>query len=112
MVPLIAYTPELYTVHYGTSLGSLTSYPKTVAGSTNYSSVDLEYLLEITGLDFDTLYYFYIEASNTEEDKASSLTLNFTTLTISGTVCMFIRKWRDMLSLPPAGVCLVCACIN
>ena len=107
MVPLIAYTPEQYTVYYGTSLGSLASYPTTVAGSTNFSSVDLDYSLNITGLTFDTLYYFYIEASNTE-GEATSVTMNFTTLVVTGRYCNvnILWKWRDIITLPAGVDCL------
>lgn len=82
-VPLLTYTPEQYRVYYGTSQSSLTRFTTSVVELANFSSVDSNFSLDLTDLGFNTLYYFFVRASNTE-DMTDSAIGNFTTLDIEG----------------------------
>lgn len=60
-VPRVAYTPETYTVVYGTNKLNLDQRSTTtsgVSGTTHYST-------ELTQLQHSTLYYFWVESTNT-----------------------------------------------
>ena len=83
-VPLLAYTPEQYSIYYGTSQSSLTKYNITVDGLVNYTVMDNEYTITVADLLFNTMYYYNVMATNTEGSMSTSIS-NFTTLNIEGT---------------------------
>ena len=80
----LAYTPEQYTVYYGTSQTSLTSIGPVINGTNNYSLTNVQYTAYIDGLAFNTRYFVRIQSNNTE-GVINSDTINFTTINIEGT---------------------------
>ncbi len=93
-IPRIAYTPEQYTVEYGTSPGSLSQSSAVVSGSTDLAAVDRQYSVEVTGLLEGSTYYYRVVAHNTYGSTSS----NVYTFTVEN-----IRKL-------PGFVYLVCDC--
>ena len=71
-VPMLSYTPEEYTVYYGTSESSLTDTSAMVEGAIDFSSANQQYSVTITDLLFNTLYYFKVRATNTEGNTEST----------------------------------------
>ncbi len=65
-VSILAYTPEQYTVIYGTSESSLTNTSMVVNGGNDFDSLNDEYQVTITDLVFSTVYYYSVRATNTE----------------------------------------------
>ena len=63
-VPRIAYTPENYTVHFGTSSGSLTPFNQQRQSGDNFTATNLQFSLQLTGLSAGTRYYYQVVAVN------------------------------------------------
>ena len=63
-VSMIAYTPENYTVHFGTSPGSMTSFNQQRQSGDNFTATNLLYFVELTGLSAGTTYYYQVVAVN------------------------------------------------
>ena len=82
-IPQVAYTPENYTIQYGTSMGSF-SY--TVSGNQTINiedyqfitDTDIQYQATITGLSV-SIQYFYRIVSNNSVGSNVSIIGNFTT---------------------------------
>ena len=76
-VESVSYTPETYTVHYGTSESDQIERSQTVSGPTQLQEIlDLnraEYRVTLTDLNPYTGYYYYINATNTEGSSSSTL---------------------------------------
>ena len=70
-VPRIAYTPENYTVHFGTSLGSLTPFNQQQQSGDNFTATNLQFSLQLTGLSAGTTYYYQVVAVNSVGSTAS-----------------------------------------
>ena len=64
-VSRIAYTPETYTVHFGTSPGSLTPFSQQQQSGDNFTATNLQFSLQLTGLASGTTYYYQVVAVNT-----------------------------------------------
>ncbi len=94
-VPSIAYTPEQYTVEYGTSPGSLSQSSAVVSGSTDLAAVDHQYSMEVTGLLEGSTYYYRVVAHNTHGSTSS----NVYTFTV-----------EDVRKLPDFGTLLAYVC--
>ena len=77
-VPRIAYTPENYTLHFGTSSGSLTRFSQQVQSGDNFTATNLPFSLQLTGLSAGTTYYYQVVAVNSV-GSTSSVELSFTT---------------------------------
>ena len=77
-VPRIAYTPETYTVHFGTSPGSLTNVSQQQESGDDFTATNLTFSVQLTGLSPGTTYYYQVVAMNTEGSTAS-IEQNFTT---------------------------------
>ena len=60
-VSRVAYTPETYTVVYGTNQLNLNQRSTTVVGASGTT----RYSVELTQLQHSTLYYFQVESTNT-----------------------------------------------
>ena len=60
-VSRVAYTPETYTVVYGTNQLNLNQRSTTVVGASGAT----HYSVELTELQHSTLYYFQVESTNT-----------------------------------------------
>ena len=64
-VSRIAYTPENYTVHFGTSPGSLTSFNQQRQSGDNFTATNLQFSVQLTRLSAGTTYYYQVVAVNT-----------------------------------------------
>ena len=63
-VSAISYTPENYTVEYGTSSSSLTERSTTLSSSSDLTVTNMLYSVTITGLSSNTTYYYRVVSSN------------------------------------------------
>ena len=70
-VSRIAYTPETYTVHFGTSPGSLTNVSQQQQSGDNVTATNLSFSIELTGLSAGTTYYYQVVAMNSVGSTAS-----------------------------------------
>ena len=70
-VPRIAYTPENYTVHFGTSPGSLSPFNQQHKSGGNVTATNLPFSVQLTGLSAWTTYYYQVVAMNSEGSTAS-----------------------------------------
>ena len=77
-VPRIAYTPETYTVHFGTSSGSLTNVSQQQESGDDFTATNLQFSVQLTRLSAGTRYYYLVVAMNSE-GFTSSIEQNFTT---------------------------------
>ena len=80
-VPRIAYTPENYTVHFGTSPGSLTPFNQQQQSGDNFTATNLQFSLQLTGLSAGTTYYYQVVAVNSV-GSAASVEQSFVTTTL------------------------------
>ena len=77
-VPLIAFTPETYVVHYGTTMGSLDLMSDPVESGDDFVAVNQVYNISITGLEPVTEYYYMVVSTSTD-DTTNSDVESFTT---------------------------------
>ena len=70
-VSRIAYTPETYIVHFGTSPGSLSSFNQQRQNGDNFTATNLPFSVELTGLSAGTTYYYQVVAVNSVGSTAS-----------------------------------------
>ena len=83
MVSSVAYDPENYTVIYGTSMDTLTSVSNApnhtdLTGLTFLTDANLMYTITVDGLNAKQVYYYLIEATNSNSSTNSTIG-NFTT---------------------------------
>ena len=78
IVTSIAYTPEQYTVLYGTSSNDLSQSSLVLNGSANFSVTDAVLVLDLVDLMHDTVYYYRVRSTNTEGSTESDIN-NFRT---------------------------------
>ena len=64
LVPEIAYTPETYTVTYGTDRTMLNYTSEVVIGSTDVTAVNQVYSVTLRNLQSNTRYYYQVVATN------------------------------------------------
>lgn len=66
----VAYTPETYTIHYGTIHGDGQFTSENVQGPTDLQAItsnrNIPYLVVLQNLKPFTAYYYYVVAENTE----------------------------------------------
>ena len=77
-VSRIAYTPETYTVHFGTSPGSLTNISQQRQSGDSFTATNLQFSVQLTGLAPGTRYYYQVVAVNSVGSTQSTIN-NFTT---------------------------------
>ena len=77
-VSRIAYTPETYTVHFGTSSGSLSPFNQQQQSGDNFTATNLTFSVQLTGLSAMTTYYYQVMAMNSV-GSAASVEQSFTT---------------------------------
>ena len=80
-VSRIAYTPENYTVYFGTSPGSLTPFNQQRQSGDNFTATNLSFSLQLTGLSAGTTYYYQVVAVNSVGSTAT-VEQSFTTTTL------------------------------
>ena len=72
----VAYTPETYTIHYGTIHDDHKFTSESVLGPTDLQSItsdrNVPYSMILKNLKPFTAYYYYIEAKNTEGETEST----------------------------------------
>eukprot|EP00731_Ephydatia_muelleri_P019109 Em0011g1149a len=77
-VPFVVYTLETYVVHYGSAPDNLNQSSILVNGSADLSVTGAQFGVNLTGLVPYSLYYYTIEASNTEGTTTTPvMTLSF-----------------------------------
>ena len=88
----MSYTPENYTVLFGTSMDELNMI-SSVVNSNNIGNLqfitatDIQYNVTIQGLNINVMYYYQVESVNTIGKNYSSIS-SFTTLE-SGKITLF-----------------------
>ena len=70
-VSRVAYTPENYTVHLGTSSDSVTRFSQQRGSGDNFTATNLPFSLQLTGLAPGTTYYYQVVAVNSAGSTAS-----------------------------------------
>ena len=78
-MPRIAYTPETYTLHFGTSPGSLTNVSQQRHSGDNFTATNLQFSIQLTGLAPGTTYYYQVVAMNSVPGSNQSTVLQFPT---------------------------------
>ena len=81
-VSRIAYTPETYTVHFGTSPGSLTNFSQQQQSGDNFTATNLQFFVQLMGLTPATDYSYQVVAINTVGRTAMSVIEMFRTLDV------------------------------
>ncbi|KAL5486431.1 hypothetical protein EMCRGX_G018903 [Ephydatia muelleri] len=105
MVPFIAYTRETYVVHYGSAPDNLNQSSILVNGSADLNVTGTQFGVNLTGLVPYSLYYYTIEASNTEGTTTTPvMTLSFFPRTSNGALAALV-----VIILPIAIVAMVIA---
>ena len=81
----VTYTPETYTVQYGTSSDNLNMTSNNTATGVGVGSMhsfittmNQNYSIVLTGLSIDTTYYYQVVATNTIGNRTTGV-FNFTT---------------------------------
>jgi len=74
-VSYIAYTPETYTVNYGSAMNSLDMSTTATERGDNFAIPNQPFLFsaELTGLDPGVTYYYQVEARNSEGPTLSAV---------------------------------------
>ena len=76
-VTSIAFTPETYVVHYGTSMDRLDSMSD-VNTSTNFTAQNYKFSIQLNGLTPNTMYFYVVHSTNSNGTVFSQIA-NFTT---------------------------------
>ena len=93
IIPQVLYTPENYTVLFGTSMDELNMI-SSVVNANNIddlmfiTATNAQYNVTIQGLNINVVYYYQVESVNTIGKNYSSIS-NFTT-SESGKITLFI----------------------
>ena len=95
IVPHIAYTPEQYIVYYGTSQTFLSRRTSVLSSPTDLAVTNATYASNITGLEANRAYYFYINSTNSY-GGVLTMTMNFTTLE-AGKSCFTVQILRALV---------------
>ncbi len=73
LVPAIVYTPENYTVIYGTDESLLNSSSGVVIGTNDITSANQVYSATLRGLQPNTTYYYQVVARNSIGENSSTV---------------------------------------
>ena len=77
-VPTIAFTPETYVVHYGTSMDILDSTSDPIPELSSFTAINNNISITLTDLIPNTMYFYYINSTNSVGSNLSQVA-NFTT---------------------------------
>ena len=80
---MIVFTPETYSVKYGTEKDNLESTSSPVQSGTDFSAMNLPFSVTVTGLTPQTVYYYQLVTSNTIGNDASVVQSCESSMTIS-----------------------------
>ena len=94
IVPYIAYTPEEYIVYYGTSQTFLSRRTSVLSSPTDLAVTNATYASNLTGLEANRAYYFYINSTNSYGGVLTMI-MNFTTLE-AGKSCFTVQILRAL----------------
>ena len=73
LVPAVAYTPETYTVTYGTDHTMLNYTSEVVVGSTDIMAISQVYSVTLRNLQSNTRYYYEVVATNSNGTNSSMI---------------------------------------
>ena len=76
IVSTIAFTPETYVVHYGTSMDTLDSISDPITGLSNFTAMHYKFSTTLTALTPNTIYFYRINLTNSDGSVLSQ-TANF-----------------------------------
>ena len=65
LIPYISYTPEQYTIDFGTARETLGLRSSTLSSTTDISALNITYALTLQGLPPNTVYFFQLRSVNT-----------------------------------------------
>ena len=82
-VPTIAFTTETYVVHYGTNKETLNTTSDPIAGLSNLTARYHRFLITLSALTPNTIYFYHINATNSIGSDVSQ-TANFITALYEG----------------------------
>ena len=78
VVPYLSYTPEQYTIRYGTAEEMLDQRTTPLSSTTDIASVNTTYQLALQGLAPNTIYHFQLHSTNTF-GETTTVIMTFTT---------------------------------
>ena len=78
IVTTIAFTPETYVVHYGTSMDMLSNMSDPITGLSNFTTMSYTFSITLTALTPNTMYFYRINSTNSKGSCFSQIA-NFTT---------------------------------
>ena len=64
IVTTIAFTPETYVVHYGTSMDMLSNMSDPITGLSNFATMNYKFSITLTALTPNTMYFYRINSTN------------------------------------------------
>ncbi len=75
---MIAYTPEIYVVNYGTDMNTLNIMSEAVSSGSDFEDTNLAFSVLTTGISPTTVYYYQLVATNSIHTTFSGI-MSFTT---------------------------------
>ena len=79
-VPSVAYDRETFVVMFGND-SSFSQSSSSVMGRQDITLANTQYIIEITGLDMNTQYYYRVQSTNTD-GSTTSMESNFNTTSL------------------------------
>ena len=73
MVPYLSYTPEQYTVYYGTVRERLDMRSTTLSSTTDISASNTTYEISLQGLTPNTAYFYQLRSVNTYAETTTAV---------------------------------------
>lgn len=78
VVPYLSYTPEQYTIYYGTTMDTLDLTSSVVSSTTDISATNTTYTISLKELTPNTVYFFQLHSVNTYGGTTTAV-MTFTT---------------------------------
>ena len=98
VVPYLSYTPEQYTINYGTARETLDQRSATLSSTTDISATNTTYRISLQGLAPNTIYFFQLHSVNTHGETTAAVMMfmtseagmnGFSTYTSESVCCSF-----------------------